>query len=540
MSCADESGRTMSTRTGRETSLARTFPAAVAGLAARHGEMEAVVAPEGRVTFAELAERCDEIAGAFAAAGLQPGDKVGILLPNGLRWLVAMLGAQRAGLVAVPINTWYRSSELAHLMASASLRLVVTDRHIFGKDIPHELDAAGYGEMFAPGNPTKPYLGALLWPSDAVFPPDAVRGPVPPATVSENDVAMILYTSGSTALPKAVPLEHGKLLRNGHAMGDRMHLRAGDRIWIAMPLFFGFGACNALPVALSHGVTLCVQEKVDGDAALEFIERERCTVSYGLATAVRALIAAPTFGTRDVSSLRTGPIAFNAEDKRLAIEVLGITEGCSCYGMTESYGFVTMTDAYDSLDITLHTQGTVLPTQQFRVVDRTGVECPPGITGEIELHGCVIDGYLGGDEINAGTRATDGWFRTGDLGSVDADGRLVFGGRWKEMLKIKGINVAPVEVEGILGDHPRVDQVYVIGLDTPKGDQEMACVVVPAKGFTVDSDSLVADLTRYLRTRVASYKVPTRFLVTDVHSVPQTDTGKVSKRKLREILEATP
>jgi fatty-acyl-CoA synthase len=500
--------------------------------------MEAVVAPEGRVTFAELDERCDEIAGALAAAGLRPGDKVGILLPNGLRWLLAMLAAQRAGLVAVPINTWYRSSEIAHVIGTAGVRLVVTDRHIFGKDIPHELVIAGYGTMFASGDPARAYLGTLLWPAAELSPPDAARGPVPQVRVTGNDVAMILYTSGSTALPKAVPLEHGKLLRNGQAMGDRMHLRPGDRIWLAMPLFFGFGACNALPVALAHGVTLCLQERVDGDAALEFIERERCTVCYGLATAVRALVAAPTFGTRDISSLRTGPIAFNAEDKRLAIEVLGITEGCSCFGMTESYGFVTMTDARDPLEVKLHTQGTVLPSQRFRVVDGAGAGCPPGVTGEIELQGCVFDGYLGGDEINAGTRTADGWFRTGDLGSVDAEGRLVFAGRWKEMLKIKGINVAPVEVEGILGGHPGIDQAYVIGLDTVEGDQEMACVVVPADGTTADHDSLVADLARYVRSRAASYKVPTRFMVMDARSVPQTDTGKVSKRKLREILEA--
>ena len=191
----------MSTVTTTDSTPAATFPATVTRLAELYGDREAVVAPEGRVTFSELARRCDEIAGAFAAAGLRHGERVGILLPNGLRWLVAVLGAQRAGLVAVPINTWYRSSEMAHLIGTAELRMIVTDEHVFGKDILAELSAAGHGEIFNPGRSADGYRGALFWPAAQPFPPTAVRGPVPaPTVVSAEDVAMILFTSGSTAL----------------------------------------------------------------------------------------------------------------------------------------------------------------------------------------------------------------------------------------------------------------------------------------------------------------------------------------------------
>ncbi|NKY58989.1 acyl--CoA ligase [Nocardia flavorosea] len=512
-----------------------TFPEAMAALAESCAGTEAVVAPEGRLTFAELNSRCEEFAGSLAAAGLRPGERVGVLLPNGLRWLVAVLGAQRAGLTAVPINTWYRSNELAHLVASADLRLIVTEHLVFGKDIPAELAAAGYPGTYASATRGEHYLGALLWPAAEPFPSAAQRGPCPPQTSGPSDPAMILYTSGSTALPKPVPLEHGKLLRNGRAMGDRMHVAPGDRLWFAMPLFFGYGACNALPVALAHGITLCIQEKVDGEAALEFIEAERCTVFYGLATAVRALLASPSFGRRDISSLRTGPVGFNAEDKRLAIEGLGITEACSAYGLTESYGFVTMSDAHDDLAVKLDTQGKPLPTQEIRITDSTGAPCPAGSAGEIEIRGCVMSGYLGGAEINIGTRTADDWFRTGDLGVLDADGTLSFGGRWKEMLKIKGINVAPLEVEEIISGHSSVDQAYVFGLETREGDQEMACVVVPAVAVG-DHEALARTLTDYIRARAASYKVPGRFVVMESAAVPQTATGKVSKLKLRDML----
>jgi fatty-acyl-CoA synthase len=520
------------TATPDTTTEVETFPAAVADLAARFPDVEAVVAPDGRVTFAELATRVDRLAGALAAAGLRPGDRVGILLPNSLRWLVALLGAQRAGLVAVPVNTWYRSSELAHLIATADLRLVITQEEVFGKDVRAELAAAGHPGAFAP-SPTG-WLGAVLWPAADPLPAGLEPAPAPPASASPEDLAMILYTSGSTALPKPVPLRHGKLLRNGRAMGERMHLRPGDRIWFAMPLFFGFGACNAVPVALTHGAALCLQEKVDGDAGLEMIERERCTVVYAMPTAMHALLEAPSLPIRDLSTVRTGPIGFTPEDKQREIELLHLVEGCSAYGLTESYGFVAMNDAHDPLDARLHTQGAVLPTQELRIVDTDGTVCPPGTRGEIEVRGCVIDGYLGGAELDAGTRTEDGWFRTGDLGLLDADGRLVFGGRWKEMLKVKGINVAPMEIEGILAAHDEVSQVHVIGLDTPDADQEMVAVVVPAP--EASEDGLAERLAAYVRSRVASYKVPSRFVLMDSATIPQTATGKVSKLALRRQL----
>lgn len=525
------------TATADSVTTIDTFPAAVADLAARLPDTEAVVAPDGRVTFAELAARVDEFAGAITGLGLAPGDRVGILLPNSLRWMVAVLGAQQAGLVAVPINTWYRSSELAHLVSSVDLRIVISQADVFGKDVFAELEAAGFGGTLD-ATRTERYLGALLWSAADRLPAElpSTPGQVVSRAPGAEDVALILHTSGSTSLPKSVPLRHGNLLLNGRAMGERMHLRPGDRVWFAMPLFFGFGACNALPVALTHGVTLCLQEKVDGDAGLEMIEREQCTVIYAMPTAMRTLLYAPSLPRRDLSAVRTGPIGFTPEDKRQQIERLHLVEGCSAWGMTEAYGFGAMNDAHDPLEARLHTQGTVLPTQQMRIVDGEGRPCPAGARGEIEIRGCVIDGYLGGEEVNRATRTDDGWFRTGDLGHFDDAGRLVFDGRWKEMLKVKGINVAPMEIEEILEAHEEVSQVYVIGLDAPGGDQEMVAVVVPVAG--ADEGELADRLGAHVRSLVASYKVPERILLMDWAAVPQTGTGKVSKLKLRQQIEA--
>ncbi len=513
-----------------------TFPALLRALATQYPEHEAVVAPEGRLTYTELLARCETMAAFYADAGIEPGSRVGVLLPNGLRWIVAALGAHLAGLVAVPINTWYRSSEYAHVIDTAALRMIVTTDDLFGRPVLDDLGAAGYGERF-PERGRRGYRGALCWPAEAELPPQVVPGPSggSAAVVGPDDLALILFTSGSTARPKPVPLRHGPLVRNGREIARRQHLRAGDRLWIAAPFFFGYGCANALPVALSHATTLCLQERVDGDESLAFIERERCTVYYGLATTSRSLLAAPTFGERDISSLRTGTTGFTAEDKRLVIEELAVTEVCSVYGLTEAYGHSTMTDALDPVEVKLHTQGTVVPTQEIRIVDERGEPCATGETGEVELRGCVIDAYLDSPDLDAESFRPGGWFRTMDLGWLDDHDRLHFVGRRKELMKIKGINIAPAEVEDILATHPAVDQAYVMGVPAA-GDEMMVAVVVP-RDPAGDADTLAKDLVGHVRARAASYKVPSRFVVMSSAELPLTDTGKVSKRELRTMVD---
>lgn len=514
-----------------------TLPALLATLASEHGDREAVVAPEGRVDFAGLLARAEEMAAWYADVGLTPGERVGVLLPNGLRWLVAALGAQLAGLVAVPINTWYRSSEYGHVIETAALRLLVTTDDLFGRPVLTDLADAGYGGLFDPAHDPDGYRGALLWPVDAPRAPGVVAGARAAAVpVGPEDTALVLFTSGSTAVPKTVALRHGGLVRNGRAMGARQHLVPGDRLWIASPFFFGYGCANALPVALTHGVTLCLQERVVGDAALEFIERERCTVYYGLGPTNHILRAAPNFGHHDISSLRTGTTGISTEDKRVALVDLGVSEVCSVYGLTEAYGHSTMTDARDPLETKLRTVGRILPTQEIRVVTEDGTPCPTGTAGEIELHGCVIESYLDMPEVDAGAFRPDGWFRTGDLGLLDEDGYLTFVGRSKEMMKVKGINVAPAEVEDLLADHEAVEQVHVVGASDGAGGEQIVAFVVPRQAGG-DHDQLAARLGRHIRGRAASYKVPDRYVPLTPEQIPVTATGKVSRKGLRELAE---
>jgi fatty-acyl-CoA synthase len=194
-----------------------------------------------------------------------------------------------------------------------------------------------------------------------------------------------------------------------------------------------------------------------------------------------------------------------------------VREVCNAYGMTEGHGHTTITAHTDPPEVRMHTQGTVLPTQELRIID-----------GQIEIRGTITPGYL---EPNETAFTPDGWFRTGDLGTMDDHGRLTFTGRSHELIKAKGINVSPAEVEALLVGHPDVDEAFVFGVDLADGDQAVGAVLVST---ATDHERLIAEVTTWAKERLSSYKVPTRARVVARHDLPLTPTGKVSKRLLKE------
>jgi fatty-acyl-CoA synthase len=355
------------------------------------------------------------------------------------------------------------------------------------------------------------------------------------AAVRPSDVAYILYTSGSTALPKGVTLTHGGIIENGFNIGERMHLTAADRLWLAVPLFWSFGSANALPAIVTHGGCAVLQESFEPGEALALLEEERCTVYYGMANMERALLEHPDRPRRRLDHMRTGLTIGLPEDIQMTMEALGARELCNVYGSTETYGNCAVTDAHDPLDERLHTQGLPLPGMRIRVADpETGRPLPAGAVGELCVAGWVTPGYFQAPEQNAAAFDADGYFHTGDLGLIGADGRVRFRGRLKEMIKTGGINVAPLEVEEVLLQHPAVKQVYVVGVPDRQRDEAVAAVLELHEGATADA----AALTAFCRERLASYKVPTRLVFKKDDAFPRTPTGKIHKPGLRAELSA--
>jgi fatty-acyl-CoA synthase len=510
-----------------------TTPAVLAEVATAFPDKTFLIADDGELTYGQTAQLCVDVAAGLRSLGFKRGERIGILLPNGIRWCAALIGAHAAGLCAVPLNTWYRSEELAAVAQRASLRAIVTQCEIFGF-----ASATAVGELSLTD-----FVGPLEWPAEQRLPARLATptGSVDPAAalhnsaVAESDDAMLLFTSGSTAAPKAVRLTHGGLLRNAHAIGERQGIKSDDRFWFASPLFFVFGCSNALPNALTHAATLCVQERFEPSSALEFIERHRCTVYYGVAPVTRALAASADLRQRDISSLRTGTANATPDDLRIAIEVLGVDLVCNAYGMTEGYGHSAMTGCNDPADVRINSQGTPLPTQELRVM-AGGVVAAAGVPGDIQIRGTITPGYLDSPSCAAAFHP-DGWFATGDTGVIDVSGRLHYLGRKDEMMKVKGVNISPLEIESLLVQHDSVDEAFVFGLPDLDGDLRIGCVLVPSANTHVEA--LASEVQAWVRERAASYKVPHAIRVLAADQLPMTATGKVSKKLLKEQTERT-
>lgn len=506
-----------------------TLPGVVERLARLAGGARAILADDGIRDYGQLHHDVEELARAMVTVGLTPGDSVGVLLPNGVRWLVSVLAAQRAGGVAVPLNTWLKGSELNDNITDARCRLIVADRWILGNDFQGHLQSLA---LIAPA-PRADYrfLGTWFWPACRSAPESAPHGDASLPAIHADDTACVLFTSGSSARPKGVRLIHRDLLRNGREIGRQQEFSASDRLWIAAPLFFSMGAANALPAAFAHGASLSVQERYSPSSSLDLLERDRCTVYYGQPPITRALVDDPSFAERDLSSLRTGIGAISAADKALALDRFGLTGMCSVYGATELYSLCTMTRPDDPRDVKVATQGLPLATHQVRIFADDDL-AEVGQHGEIEVRGSVTPGYLGMSPGEWALRWHGDWFRTGDLGCLDPDGRLRFAGRVSDTIKTNGILVAPAEIEARLEQHPAVEKVVVFGVPDEKQGETVCALVVAASARPAELRALQSDLAAYVRDHLAAYKAPSHLWFCDYATLPHTVTQKIDRRQL--------
>jgi fatty-acyl-CoA synthase len=311
-------------------------------------------------------------------------------------------------------------------------------------------------------------------------------------------------------------------------IGERQRVTERDRLWLAVSLFWGLGCENALFNLLTHGGCIVLQEHFDAGQALELIERERCTVFYGTPNMAQALYEHPDRAKRDLSSLRGGATIGTPEQIMRVVE-LGAREICNIYGLTETYGNCNVADARDPLEKRISSVGRALEGVEQRIVDPlTGKVLPAGEVGEVRVKGYVTTGYYKDPARTAEAFDENGFFRTGDLGMLDADGYLHFRGRIKEMVKTGGINVAPIEVEEVLLAHPAVQAAFVTGVPDAVHDELLAAVIVPKRGVVLTE----REVTEHCRKTLAAYKVPRLIRFAAEEELPLTTTGKVQKNRL--------
>ena len=530
----------------------QTLGALIDEMAAARPDADAVIFHGERLSFAELRDRTDTLARALLALSVCRGDRVAILLPNRPEWLIAAAAAAKIGAVAAAISTFSTARELAWTLEHAQPSVVVTMAAFRGHeylraihDVCPELAKSELGTLSS-GRLTelraviaideRRHDGVYAW-SDVLARANDVRTAAlatAQSTVTAADPCFILYTSGSTATPKGVTLAHGGVIGNGFDIGERMHLTAADRVWLSVPLFWSFGSANALPAILTHGGALVLQESFEPGEALALLDGERCSVYYGMANMARAMLEHPDRPRRALTAMRTGLTIGLPEDVAMTMEAVNARQLCNVYGATETYGNCAVTDANDSRELRLTTQGLPLPGMQIRVMDtESGRVLPANEIGELRVRGWVTPGYWRDAEQTRAAFDADGYFITGDLGMLDEAGRVRFRGRLKEMIKTGGINVAPLEVEGVLLTHPAVKQAYVVGLPD-RGKGEIAAAAIELREGAA---ATVEALTAFCRERLASYKVPARFVFKKSNEFPRTATGKVQKPRLREEME---
>ena len=492
----------------------------------------AVICGERQASYRDLAAAAGRIAAALRAAGFRHGERIGVLINNRLEWLETCFGAAALGVVVVPLSTWSKPEELAYLLADSEIAA------LFAVDAFAGQNFAGTLAALAPVSPRLRrivMLGGELQPGWVGY--DDFRANFEPLgelpsgePASPADDALILYTSGSSARPKAVRLQHYAVIENGFAIGERMGLTPDDRVLLAPPLFWAYGATNALPATLSHGATLVLQGRFDAGEWLGLIERHRCTAVYSLPSITGAALRHPDFRPERVSSLRTGLMIGSPEEVRIAAEDLGARQICNIYGSTEIYGNCCVSPCDWPLDRRMHSQGPPLPGVTLRIVDpENGQVLRSGETGAVEVSGYVTPGYAGASAThNAAAFTPDGYFRTGDLGLVDDNGDFQFAARDADIIKRAGINVSPAEIESLLLQHPAVAQAAVVGAAAGERGEAIVAFVVPAPGAEIDGEAL----REHCRARASSYKVPDHVEIRA--ALPVTETGKLFRRALKE------
>lgn len=542
----------MPTAHDHPTDAARTLDELL-NLAARAFPRSQFVFPDERCTYPELDRRATAFAGMLQAAGLQPRGLVGLWVPPSIDLLAAIIGTMRAGGVAVPISDRYRPDEVRYAAEHADLQVLVTTPAGAVTDRPAELHealpslaehvAGPLAVAEAPELRAVVVLGAtdgragMTAAADLGLPPLGAEPDVPavlPAERPDHDLAYLMYTSGTSAAPKACMISHAGSLAQGRSLAfTRYGLDAECAFWCPLPLFHNAGLAT-LTACIVSGATFVHSGQFEPGRTLRMLEAER--VTHGIPcfeTIWLRVLDHPDFATTDLSRLRV-VLNTGGEDllRKLAARLPQAVQVAN-YGMTEGTGHVSMTAVEEPHEIRMTTGGFPLPGMEARVVDpATREELPRGERGEIQFRG--VSRFLGYYKDPAATAAVidaDGWFSSGDLGEMDPEGRLTYKGRLKDMLKVGGENVASLEVESYLLRHPAVNVVAVVGApDAYYGEVPVAYVEM-APGAQVDEQ----DIIDFCVDRIATFKVP-RY-VRFVEEWPMSGT-KIRKFVLRERIAA--
>ncbi|MER6982384.1 class I adenylate-forming enzyme family protein [Streptomyces carpinensis] len=529
------------TRTAQSTQLqVPTVGDLLYRAAADWPDRDAVVFPDERSTFSGLRNGAERAARSLLSLGVGRGDRVGILMPNRISFLEVFFGCHVIGAVPVLVNARYKPKELRHVAHDAGLSVIVTT-DVNAEHTPFvDLLARSFADERPPalrhlvvlGTSSPPgHVDQAAWDRGAACRAGtdlhALR-----SQVGGRDIAVIMYTSGTTSAPRGCPLSHQALARTAMCVADRFSLTEDERFWDPLPLFHMSGLLPTI-ANISRGGAVLSMLHFDPDVAVRQLVEERATFAYpAFSTITQALVHHTDFASSDLTRIRgileTGP----ADYLRGVEAAFPGAKVVSSYGLTEAGGVITYSHLEESFEERIGTTGRPFAGMRIRIVDpETGLECPAGVPGEIRVAGPgMFEGYLNDPAYTAERTDEQGFLRTGDLGTLDAQGRVTYTGRLKDMLKVGGENVAAAEIEAHLGQHPGVKIAQVVGVSDAR------LIEVPVAFVELAPNRQVApqELIEHCRLALAGFKVPRHVFFVDEWPM---STTKIQKFRLRELAE---
>jgi fatty-acyl-CoA synthase len=508
---------------------------------------------EFRATYGELYERAKMVSQGLAKIGVRAGDRVGLWMTNKAEWIYTYFGATRIGAVLVPLNTWLRPDEVAYVLRKSAVRHLIMlsgFRKISFVDIlsniAPEWSSSSSGQLNSRnlpdlrnvvivGGEASSHGAAFGWDqicsagSDCAALADDIA-----LSVKPDDLAVVMFTSGSSGFPKGAMLEHWGLVTNGTLYGRRLGITGKDIYFNMMPFFHSNALVMGLTNMMTRGGTYVFTETKDGDAGALLLEKEKCTVLYGFPPMLQAIFEALDKKPRKIDTLwlagAVRPSAIRGQSWPMVDEMrrrFGITNFFGAYGMTEVYSCIAATGANDTVERQEGGWGRPFDGQELRIVDpASDLDAEPGTPGEIWMRGLVFRGYYDLPEETAKAIDSDGWIHTQDLGVMDEDGYIKYVGRLKGMLKVGGENVAVEEVENVLRRFPGVVEVAVIGVPDDRYTEVPRAYIIRSNGASVDTEAMRAFCVKVL----APFKVPRDYIVVD--ELPMTGSGKVDRPAL--------
>ncbi|MEQ9642592.1 MAG: fatty acid--CoA ligase [Alphaproteobacteria bacterium] len=476
-------------------------------------------------TYAELNQRADRLCAALAALGIGTGDRVALLTKNNDRWFELFFATAKLGAVLVPVNFRLAPPEVAYVVNDSRAKLFVVGRDFYdlAEGIRSDLSTVASFVAFDGGHGK--------WPDYAAWRDGAA--PADPLTpVAETDVAIQMYTSGTTGHPKGAQLTHVGFIALFRIWSEITRFDDQQVLNVVMPLFHVAGS-EWGKLGLFYGAEIVIEPEVDPAAILKGIETHKVTKALFVPAVILFLLQHPDCAGTDFSSL--DEIYYGASPIPLPLLQQAVARiGCGfmqLYGLTETSGAITWLPREDHSPQgapRMKSCGKALPTAAIRVVDANGDDVPPGTVGEIICRSVQnMAGYWNLPEANAQAFRTGGWFHSGDAGYLDADGFVYIHDRVKDMIVSGGENVYPAEVESALFGHPAVADVAVIGVPDETWGEAVKAIVVLKPGESAGADELIA----YARERIAGYKVPRS--IDFASELPRNPSGKILKRELR-------